>query len=249
MERNLPAAESVDVLFVTMPFCDEYMPCLTLALFKSVLARAGIRSRVQHEFLYFASRFGLEKYRSLMQVCTIGYGHDYFACEAVFADAAHGQPLRSFDEYIEWMRTIHVPNKAFAGGQQQDTLGKLDLIREAKDSTAGYLEEAAARVQCEGEGDAAMLYLDTVQPGAALADGLQKALEGAIAQLPIPKVMTYQLAQGTPLPGWDSVQFVRPAHGLVALHGADVVPVTALGLQAGRATHGHRFEAACDPID
>ncbi|MBQ7515668.1 MAG: RiPP maturation radical SAM C-methyltransferase [Schwartzia sp.] len=150
MERNLPAAESVDVLFVTMPFCDEYMPCLTLALFKSVLARAGIRSRVQHEFLYFASRFGLEKYRSLMQVCTIGYGHDYFACEAVFADAAHGQPLRSFDEYIEWMRTIHVPNKAFAGGQQQDTLGKLDLIREAKDSTAGYLEEAAARVRQSG---------------------------------------------------------------------------------------------------
>ena len=78
---------------------------------------------------------------------------------------------------------------------------------------------------------------------------LQKALSQAVAQLPIPKVMTYQLAQGTPLPGWDSVQFVRPAHGLVALHGADVVPVTALGLQAGRATHGHRFEAACDPIE
>ncbi|MBR6976666.1 MAG: glycine--tRNA ligase subunit beta [Ottowia sp.] len=113
----------------------------------------------------------------------------------------------------------------------------------------GQPEDAAARVQCEGEGDAAMLYLDTVQPGAALADGLQKALAQAIAQLPIPKVMTYQLAQGTPLPGWDSVQFVRPAHGLVALHGAEVVPVTALGLQAGRATHGHRFEAACDPIE
>ena len=25
---------AVDVLFVAMPFCDEYMPCLTLALFK-----------------------------------------------------------------------------------------------------------------------------------------------------------------------------------------------------------------------
>ena len=110
-------------------------------------------------------------------------------------------------------------------------------------------EDAAARVQREGEGVAAMLYLDTVQPGAALAEGLQKALSQAVAQLPIPKVMTYQLAQGTPLPGWDSVQFVRPAHGLVALHGAEVVPVTALGLQAGRAAHGHRFEAACDPIE
>ena len=31
--------DAVDVLFIAMPFCDEYMPCLTLALFKSVLAR------------------------------------------------------------------------------------------------------------------------------------------------------------------------------------------------------------------
>jgi glycyl-tRNA synthetase beta chain len=37
---------------------------------------------------------------------------------------------------------------------------------------------------------------------------------------------------------------VRPAHRLVALHGADVVPVSVLGLQAGRETLGHRFEAA-----
>jgi glycyl-tRNA synthetase beta chain len=44
------------------------------------------------------------------------------------------------------------------------------------------------------------------------------------------------------------VNFVRPAHALVALHGADVVPVQALGLQAGRATHGHRFEATVDPV-
>jgi glycyl-tRNA synthetase beta chain len=39
--------------------------------------------------------------------------------------------------------------------------------------------------------------------------------------------MSYQLADG-----WTSVNFVRPAHGLVALHGAEVVPVTALGLSA-----------------
>ncbi len=56
-------------------------------------------------------------------------------------------------------------------------------------------------------------------------------------QLPIPKVMQYQLADG-----WTSVSFVRPAHGLVALHGSEVVPVRALGLAAGRVTQGHRFE-------
>ena len=98
------------------------------------------------------------------------------------------------------------------------------------------------------DGKAEALFLDTLVTGATLDSGLQKALHEAIARLPIPKVMTYQLQQGTPRPGWDSVQFVRPAHGLVALHGASVVPVSALGLTAGRTTHGHRFEAAADPI-
>ncbi|MED5622472.1 glycine--tRNA ligase subunit beta [Ideonella sp. BN130291] len=93
------------------------------------------------------------------------------------------------------------------------------------------------------DGKAETLFLDSTQPGVTLADGLQKALDEALAKLPIPKVMTYQLADG-----WSSVNFVRPAHGLVALHGADVVPVRTLGLVAGRETHGHRFEAAHDPI-
>ena len=73
--------------------------------------------------------------------------------------------------------------------------------------------------------------------------GLQKALVDALSKLPIPKVMTYQLADG-----WSDVKFVRPAHGLVALHGTNVVPVEALGLKAGNITRGHRFEALVDPV-
>ncbi|MBN9405677.1 MAG: glycine--tRNA ligase subunit beta [Burkholderiales bacterium] len=99
------------------------------------------------------------------------------------------------------------------------------------------------------DGKAEALFHDSVAPGASLPAALQKALHEALTHLPIPKVMTYQLQHGTPLPGWDSVQFVRPAHGLLALHGAEVVPVTALGLSAGRVTHGHRFEAAREPIE
>jgi len=72
---------------------------------------------------------------------------------------------------------------------------------------------------------------------------IQQALGLAIARLPIPKVMSYQLADG-----WSSVHFVRPAHGLVALWGSDVVPVQALGLRAGRTTRGHRFEARSETI-
>ena len=87
------------------------------------------------------------------------------------------------------------------------------------------------------------LYYVATEPGATLAEGLQKAVEAALAALPIPKVMSYQLQDG-----WSSVNFVRPAHKLVALHGADVVPVSILGLKSGRETRGHRFEAAVDPV-
>ena len=95
----------------------------------------------------------------------------------------------------------------------------------------------------ENDGKADILFYDSLAKGATLAEGLQKALEAALAALPIPKVMSYQLQDG-----WSSVNFVRPAHGLVALHGADLIPVSVLGLNSGRETHGHRFEAKVDPV-
>ena len=89
------------------------------------------------------------------------------------------------------------------------------------------------------DGKAEALFLDSIVPGATLQEGLQAALEAALAALPIPKVMSYQLQDG-----WTSVNFVRPAHRLVALHGSEVVPIAVLGLSAGRETQGHRFEAS-----
>ncbi len=120
------------------------------------------------------------------------------------------------------------------------------------DATPALLKKLAAlgadasavpglRRQLDGKAEA--LFLDALVKGATLQEGLQVALDTALAKLPIPKLMQYQLADG-----WTSVQFVRPAHALVALHGADVVPVTALGLQAGRHTEGHRFEATLSPV-
>lgn len=93
------------------------------------------------------------------------------------------------------------------------------------------------------DGKAEVLFLDSIVKGTELADGLQKALDESISKLPIPKVMTYQLADG-----WQSVHFVRPAHSLLVLHGAEVVSVNILGLIAGRETQGHRFEAKVNPI-
>jgi len=103
----------------------------------------------------------------------------------------------------------------------------------------GLDESAVAQLTKQMDGKNEALFLDVTQKGAALQEGLQKAIEEAIQKLPIPKVMTYQLADG-----WSSVNFVRPAHSLLALHGSDVVAISALGLNAGNQTQGHRFEAA-----
>ncbi len=107
---------------------------------------------------------------------------------------------------------------------------------------------AVAGLKKTMDGKAEALFYDSVVTGATLADGLQKALLEAIAKLPIPKVMSYQLESDCELPGWSSVSFVRPAHGLVALHGSAVIPLHALGLKSGNRTQGHRFEAAISPV-
>ena len=107
----------------------------------------------------------------------------------------------------------------------------------------GLDESAVAQLSKQADGKNEALFLDVTQKGVALKEGLQIALNEAITKLPIPKVMTYQLADG-----WTSVNFVRPVHGLVALHGSDVIAITALGLSASNQTQGHRFEALISPV-
>ena len=124
-----------------------------------------------------------------------------------------------------------------------DASGKPTPALLKKLSALGAAPGAADSLKRQIDGKAEALFFDSVVPGATLTEGLQKALDEALAKLPIPKMMGYQLADG-----WSTVHFVRPAHGLVALHGADIVPLAALGLTAGRETHGHRFEAKVDPI-
>ncbi|MHB1216501.1 MAG: glycine--tRNA ligase subunit beta [Thiobacillus sp.] len=125
-----------------------------------------------------------------------------------------------------------------ADGKATPALLKRLAALGADASAIGQLRRAA-----DGKNEA--LFYDSIAPGTTLTDGLQRALEAALEKLPIPKVMTYPNPSGE---GWETVNFVRPAHGLIALHGADVVPVSVLGLQAGRMTQGHRFEARVDPV-
>ncbi|MEY2686145.1 MAG: hypothetical protein RL375_343 [Pseudomonadota bacterium] len=133
-----------------------------------------------------------------------------------------------------------------------DTAGNATPALLKKLASVGADASVVPGLKRQMDGKAEALFLDSVVPGATLAEGLQKALDEALAKLPIPKVMGYQLETGNGpdfQPGWTTVNFVRPAHGLVALYGADVVPVATLGLTAGRITHGHRFEAAVADID
>ena len=117
-------------------------------------------------------------------------------------------------------------------------LGRESLADRWPDASDG-----SERLYEDADGKARALFLRSLAKGATLASGLQGALDDTIVQLPIPKVMTYQLDDG-----WSNVQFVRPVHRLIALHGAEVVPVHAFGLEAGRDTLGHRFEAGVEPI-
>jgi glycyl-tRNA synthetase beta chain len=70
--------------------------------------------------------------------------------------------------------------------------------------------------------------------GAALDDVLGPIVEEALQALPVAKLMRW---------GAGDAQFVRPAHGLVMLHGARTVPGTVLGLASSNRTQGHRFMA------
>ncbi|OCS46865.1 glycine--tRNA ligase subunit beta [Ralstonia pickettii] len=104
--------------------------------------------------------------------------------------------------------------------------------------TVGVEAIAPESLERAPDGKAEALFYRYTARGAELADGLQTALSQTVANLPIPKVMTYQRPNG------ENVQFVRPAHKLIALLDSEVIPVSAFGLQSGNVTLGHRFLSA-----
>src|SRR5690242_573694 len=71
-----------------------------------------------------------------------------------------------------------------------------------------------SQLERDSDGKQQTLVYSGVRPGVPLALGLQAALDQALAGLPVAKPMSYQLADGV-----TTVQFVRPVHRLVALHG------------------------------
>ena len=166
------------------------------------------------------------------------------------------QSARDWTAYASPRRlAVHVPKVAEHAADRAESIklmpvsvgldadGRATPALLKKLAALGADASAVATLKRQLDGKAEALFLERTVRGATLAEGLQSALDEAIARLPIPKVMQYQLADG-----WTSVNFVRPAHGLVALHGANLVPVRVLGLEAARHTQGHRFEAQMTPV-
>ncbi|QQC62539.1 glycine--tRNA ligase subunit beta [Paraburkholderia ginsengisoli] len=129
----------------------------------------------------------------------------------------------------------HVREKVLPVSVALDKDGQPTAPLAKKLAALGFPDFSVNDLERAQDGKAEAFFLRYAAPGATLADGLQSALDETLAKLPIPKFMTYQRPDGT------NVKFVRPAHRLTALHNDQVVPVSALGIDADDTTLGHRF--------
>lgn len=128
-------------------------------------------------------------------------------------------------------REIQVKGPSVAVGLDADGQPTMALRKWAEKQGA---EVSALTRGNDGKQD--VFFWTSTRPGAVLADVIGDIIQETLAQLPIPKVMTYQLADGL-----TTVSFVRPAHRLTVLHGDQVLPCQVFGIPADRITDGHRF--------
>jgi glycyl-tRNA synthetase beta chain len=122
-----------------------------------------------------------------------------------------------------------------------DAQGKATPPLLKKLGALGYGEIDIATLEKSGEGKNEALYLNVIAKGAALEHTAQAALEQTLSKLPIAKMMHYQVLQKDGQ--LADVQFARPAHRIIALHGSKTLNISALGIDAGNQTEGHRFLA------
>ncbi|HLT89531.1 MAG TPA: glycine--tRNA ligase subunit beta [Woeseiaceae bacterium] len=113
-----------------------------------------------------------------------------------------------------------------------DAEGKPTAAARAFAERCGVAVEALGRIRT-GKGE--WLAGRKVEEGSMAEALLPGLVEEALAKLPIPRRMRW---------GDSEIQFVRPVHWVLMLHGEEPVPGTVLGLPAGRITRGHRFHAS-----
>ena len=122
-----------------------------------------------------------------------------------------------------------------------DADGKATAPLLKKLGALGYADIDLSSLEKAGEGKNEALYLNVVAKGAALENTAQTALEQTLNKLPIAKMMHYQVQQKNG--SLADVQFARPAHRIIALHGGNTLNLSSLGIDASNQTEGHRFLA------
>jgi glycyl-tRNA synthetase beta chain len=120
-----------------------------------------------------------------------------------------------------------------------DSAGNASAPLIKKLAALGVPDIDPATLERASDGKSETLYLTRELPGAVLAQVASDVIEGVIKKLPIAKLMNYQINAGTPSEA--TIQFARPAHGLVVLHGKELIKASALGLESCASTLGHRF--------
>ena len=120
-----------------------------------------------------------------------------------------------------------------------DEQGKPSQALTKKLASLGHSDTPLNQLERSGEGKNEALYLNTIAKGARLESTLQQALMDAIHHLPIAKMMHYQVQAQSG--GIEEVQFARPVHRIIALHGSKTLAIHALGIDASNQTEGHRF--------
>ena len=108
----------------------------------------------------------------------------------------------------------------------------------------GLDHKAVSLITKKNENNNEVLYIDKDLEGAKLKDIIAECISSSLTRLPIKKMMSYQLSDG-----WTTVNFVRPAHGLIILHGANIIKTNVLGIESNRSTLGHRFESKKEVIE
>ena len=122
-----------------------------------------------------------------------------------------------------------------------DAAGKATPPLLKKLGALGYGDIDIATLEKSGEGKNEALYLNVIAKGAALEQATQTALEQTLSKLPVAKMMHYQVLQKDGQ--LAEVQFARPVHRIIALHGNKTLNISSLGISAGNQTEGHRFLA------
>ena len=122
-----------------------------------------------------------------------------------------------------------------------DAEGKATAPLLKKLAALGFSDIDLSTLEKSGEGKNEALYLNVIAKGASLEKTTQSGLEQTLNKLPIAKMMHYQVQQKNG--ELSDVQFARPAHRILALHGDKVLNIHGLGIDAGNQTEGHRFLA------